>query len=503
MSESISWRFIAVLVFLAAIAFTTPFIVQAVGQEADAMCLPDANPDPCTCGPKFDPEKKTCSGLPTKYKCFCKDTTNTGITSGYCDATFHCKGTAFSSAAGQPGGATGMDQLMQALKGIMDALKGGGGGSPPPSSQPPTGTGSEGCKSSYYQTSDQAKSTTDPCAYYVPGGSTDSSLSSYGNLFPTSGGTDSGSLFNYYNSQPSLQGLSQPTNSNTNNTQTGLSNISTSNGTETSATNQLLRNLNGSSTTFGNFNTPVTSSGGNSADNSNTSTSGASLNESTVNPGTISGLTDIIMMQLLGGARGNIELTPEGATIYAANRDERSNTEISGFYGSNTMGTQPTGIVARLCTNRPWASGTFASIIPPSFFDSLCKWQGYQVGTPTIPPVTTQTSTGGSAQGNTTFIGQSGVATTTALPIPPSPPPQVDIWAVPTTVSLGARTAIFWNSRNVSECLVISPDGNFHETRLSGGAATVPITTATTFTISCSAQGGQHAEAYVIVRLKI
>ena len=203
MSESISWRFIAVLVFLAAIAFTTPFIVQAVGQEADAMCLPDANPDPCTCGPKFDPEKKTCSGLPTKYKCFCKDTTNTGITSGYCDATFHCKGTAFSSAAGQPGGATGMDQLMQALKGIMDALKGGGGGSPPPSSQPPTGTGSEGCKSSYYQTSDQAKSTTDPCAYYVPGGSTDSSLSSYGNLFPTSGGTDSGSLFNYYNSQPS------------------------------------------------------------------------------------------------------------------------------------------------------------------------------------------------------------------------------------------------------------------------------------------------------------
>ena len=497
MSEGISIRFVAVLVFLSTLAFTAPFIVQAVGKDADYMCLPDAAPDPCKCGPKFDPQKKTCSGPMTKYMCFCKDTTNTGITSGYCDNTFHCKGTAFSSAAGQPGGAPGMDQLMQALKGIMDALKGkgggGGGGSPPPSSGT---TGTQGCTSSYYQTSDASKSATDPCAYYVPGGSTDSGLNSYSNVF----GSDPSALFNAYNALPP-SGLTSPGTLGI--TEYSLSGSSTA--TQQSI-KELLDQLNGGTTaenTSGNSNAPATASGGNTSSNSNTS-SNASGNSANLNQTTVSGLTDIILFQLLGGARGNIEFTPEGATIYAATRDEKNNIETSGFYGSNTLGGKPQSLVARLCMTRPWASSTFSSVISPSFFDGLCTWQGYQVGMPAVASSTPSTLPPGPVSVRTN-APRPPVQQPTATSTPPAGaiPPQMDIWAVPAAVSLGARTAIFWNSRGASECLVISPDGNFYETRLSGGAATVPITTATTYTITCVSQDGAEATKSVIVRLRI
>jgi hypothetical protein len=79
----------------------------------------------------------------------------------------------------------------------------------------------------------------------------------------------------------------------------------------------------------------------------------------------------------------------------------------------------------------------------------------------------------------------------------------VDIWAVPAAVPLGARTTIFWNTQGVTNCTETSPDGSFNQNSLSGGAATVPITGATTFSISCDAPDGSHVTGYVVVNLAI
>jgi hypothetical protein len=79
----------------------------------------------------------------------------------------------------------------------------------------------------------------------------------------------------------------------------------------------------------------------------------------------------------------------------------------------------------------------------------------------------------------------------------------VDIWAVPASVPLGTRTTIFWNSKNAQSCVETSPDGSFSHSSLSGGGATVPLSGATTFTISCQAPDGTHATDYVTVNLSI
>ena len=72
---------------------------------------------------------------------------------------------------------------------------------------------------------------------------------------------------------------------------------------------------------------------------------------------------------------------------------------------------------------------------------------------------------------------------------------------MPATVPLGARTTIFWNTENVTNCTETSPDGSFSQTSLSGGAATVPLTEATTFTISCLDSQQNPATDYVTVSI--
>ncbi|MDP2649104.1 MAG: hypothetical protein Q8P19_04390, partial [bacterium] len=62
---------------------------------------------------------------------------------------------------------------------------------------------------------------------------------------------------------------------------------------------------------------------------------------------------------------------------------------------------------------------------------------------------------------------------------------------------------IFWNAQGVTECTETSPDGSFNHTTLSGGAATVPLVRATTFTISCLVPDGSYVSSYVTVNISI
>lgn len=204
---------------------------------------------------------------------------------------------------------------------------------------------------------------------------------------------------------------------------------------------------------------------------------------------------------LPNGARGDINVWGSGATIYAGARDAASNSEIAGFYGSDTFGTQqPATLVGRLCEARPWAGNFLSSIIAPSFFDSLCVWRGYRVGPPpqTTQPQVTVTQTPSQSTTAKPSTTQAPAATTT-----PTVPPKVDVWAVPSQVPLGSRTSVFWNTQGVSSCTVTSPDGSFNQTTPSGGAATVPLTTATTFTISCLAPDGTPVTDYTVVQISI
>jgi len=197
------------------------------------------------------------------------------------------------------------------------------------------------------------------------------------------------------------------------------------------------------------------------------------------------------------GPIGNILLNSNGATIFASTVNSANNSETSGFYGSNTFGGQPQGIAGQLCENRPWASNVLADFIPSSFFDGLCSLAGYQVGQPqtqTQPQVTL-------SQQEATGAQSAPQATTTSATTTSSVPPQAEIWAEPASVPLGARTSIFWNTQGVTACTESSPDGSFSENSLSGAQATVPITGATTFTISCTDPNGNPVTDDVIVEL--
>lgn len=195
-----------------------------------------------------------------------------------------------------------------------------------------------------------------------------------------------------------------------------------------------------------------------------------------------------------GGVNGNIEVTSKGGTIYANSENLQTNTAVAGFYGGDTFGNQqPKSLVARMCISRPWTGSIISKIIPDTFFDGLCKWAGYQVGviTGSQGPVVQYVVRKDTSAGTST-------ATTTQ-----TVPAKVQIWAVPASVPLGARTSIFWTTQGVTSCMITSPDGSFNEHSLSGGASTVPLTGATTYTISCLTPDNKPVTGYTTVNLSI
>jgi hypothetical protein len=352
---------------------------------------------------------------------------------GVCIAAGKCEGVNFTGLNGQQQGVGDAKGMMDAMKGVMDMLKQAMQGKQQQQQpqQPTTGLPTTGCTAYYQVTAPSA----DPCAYYVPPTS-DSLLS--GSTGLDSSGFDA--------LQDALSG-----------------------GGSINVSEQLIGNLD---TTATQTPPPAPAAGFPTTQN----LSGQAVN-------------------LQSGTQGDIVVGEGSATIFARARDTQANTEVAGFYGSDTFGSQPQGVVAGMCQNRPWAGSIVSFVIPPSFFDSLCAWRGYQVGTPAPPPppVIQQTPTPASAAS----------PTPTPTPTASTIPAEVDIWAVPDKVPLGSRTSVFWNSKGVESCTISSPDGSFEEHALSGGAATVPLSGATTFTISCLTSEGKPVTDFVTVNLSI
>jgi hypothetical protein len=198
------------------------------------------------------------------------------------------------------------------------------------------------------------------------------------------------------------------------------------------------------------------------------------------------------------GIHGDLKVDTVGVTAFASNQDQANNFTVAAFYGVDATGGQTPGMIAsQMCMFRPWAGNFLASVAPAAFFDALCKLHGYQVGlpapviiTPAVVPVVQHPAT---TTPPAPPIGYTG----------PNVPPEVKVWAVPSSVALGARTSIFWSTQGVYNCTVTSPDGSFNQKTVSGGASTVPLTADTTFTISCLKPDNTPDTAYTVVKLAL
>ena len=195
------------------------------------------------------------------------------------------------------------------------------------------------------------------------------------------------------------------------------------------------------------------------------------------------------------GLSGDVRVGSAGATIVANLRQGLS--EVAGFFGGSTGGaSQALSAAGKLCSTRPWSGSFIGNVIPSSFFDGLCEWRGYEVGT-VVPKGTSKISSGGTS-GGVQAQQQSGLS---LQPQASNVPPEVDIWAEPASARLGTRTYIFWNTRGVASCTEQGP--SFSQRSLSGGASTVPISGPTTFTIECLTTASSTVKDSVTVQIAI
>ncbi|MDZ4227217.1 MAG: hypothetical protein U1D26_01935 [Patescibacteria group bacterium] len=391
---------------------------------------------------------------------------------------------------------SGLKQLAEQLgKMLGDLLKGN-------SSQDGQQSASQGnCPGGYYQTS---VPTSDPCAQYVAPTSAQIDTSALGT------GTGSSALLN------SLLGNTGPIGSSalidlTTGTGTGSSGQINLAGDTPAGTafkiNSLISSQSGNDNPTSPANTSNTpnavtsgtkaSSGGATSIRNVVTMSDTSTNPNTDTKGDSPDSPDApSAVPPESGVSGDITLGEGGATVTAGTTDADKNTTVAGFYGSDTPGGQSQGLAARWCESRPWAGNFLSVIIPPTFFDNLCTWRGYKVGPEEAPAPTLQQTAPAPAP-------KPPAPPPTATSTAPTVTPRVDIWAVPPTVPLDTRTSIFWNTQGVTECTETSPDGSFNHTTLSGGAATVPLVRATTFTISCLVPDGSYVSGYVTVNIAI
>lgn len=476
----------AVIGLTCALLFTFNYYFASAAEMTGAN--PQCNPWFAQCPCKKCPNSKnkctvSCKNTANCAPGICKAVVPGGTTNGICVAKGKCEGENFTDQKGEQQGVGDAKGMMEAMKGVMDmlkeAMKGGGGGGGGQQGQQQQAQSGQNC-TQYYQVS---VPTTDQCAYYVPPtsnqllGSNLNTDTSQSLLDALSGGTGSG-LESALGGETGSSGKSS-----------GIGDVlSEEDATDDegeseplSVSEQLLGGLLGGKGKEG-----ATSEGG------KVSSTGKEVD--------VSGVSNT-KAKTTSGTHGDIEVTDTGGTIYAGARDAETNTEVAGFYGSSG-GVQPQGLVAQLCQNRPWADSVVAYVIPSSFFDGLCTWRGYQVGKPAPPsdPVSEVASeTAKGTQTQTKTAPETGKKT----PRVPAVPPEVDIWTVPPRVPLGSRTSVFWNAKGVDSCAITSPDGSFNESTLTGGAATVPLTGPTTFTISCLTEEGEPVTDYVIVNLTL
>jgi len=450
--------------FLGVVAL--PGRVHAEGTGANAQCVM-WNPA-CPCGQGIVMIKGQCPGSGNTANCppgICKDMTNGIPTDGICVLAGKCK----AVTSGGKGVDSGLSQLGQLLGKALEALKGGGGGGGGSGSGSGSGGGSgsgrtdsSGCSGVPYQVSTPSS---DPCAQYVP------SISD--NLSGTPNTSTANDLLNALNGG---NGNTIPTGS------TSATNTADGAAQAAAQANSVINMVSNPA------NLNLSSIVG--------STSGAVL-ESFSSFFNIRSLVPGPNPNQATGPQGDVLLTNTGATISASNQDIQNNTAVSGFFGADTFAVvRAEGIGGWLCQKRPWASSFLSKLIPDTFFDGLCAWRGYQVGVPSQAPAPVLTQT--PVQKKTT-IATTTTATTTTMII--TVEPRVQIWAVPAAVRVGSRTSVFWNTQGVSNCIETSPDGSFNQTSLSGGASTVPLTSPTTFSISCIAPNGAPVTGYFTVNI--
>lgn len=442
-TDKISSLVFAALFTTASILFVlivyTPYTANALGTAADIICSASG----CTMTPT--------PGRPLCRTVVCQDQTSGFDTVGFCATPIECKATKTSGAS-----SVGLDQVMKALGDLFGKLM----QPKPPSSPPPTPptlpTDSKGCAGTRFPTSDIAQ-VSNPCADYTPEPIVISPMDS--DACP-----------------PLSQALGLCTDTPSNCPDVPVVVCATGERPVSGGKDEngcVLRDTCEADTVQRTTSTPPATTPANRL---------------------IFSTTTGTFVMPAGGLRGDINARPVGATVVAGSRDTQGNVEVAGFFGASTFGGQSGGLVAAWCKSRPWASNFLSKIITPTFFDNICKSRGYQVGTPPPAPAVTLQQT---------KKPKAPTATTTAATTTPEIPPKVDIWAVPASVPLGGRTSIFWNTQGVTNCTETSPNGGFNQNSLSGGAATQPITAATTFSISCLAPDGSPVTGSVTVNLKI
>lgn len=446
----------ALLAFAAVCAslFITPMIAFAAQAVVNKDCLPEKGM--CQYGTYCDKPKNTIKGVVGKP---CKDIEKaSGITiTGKCVAPGVCR---TQSAPGMDG-KNALDQAMQMLKGLLDKMmqqggQGGGQGSG-------TGQGSQNPSSLYpaCQTNPATGTITSvPCV-----DSTGAVITSPQGTNPLTGfGSSTGSI-----ADTLLNALG-----------------------ETDAATQLQEEAEEQASVSSLLQDTVSQTRTDDSDSVQSTDPNLSSETATGVP-----TTGQDSAQLKPEERGDILTSGTGATIVAGTRSQSDNSEVAGFVGSNTSGfSQPTTIVGKLCESRPWSSGFLSTIIAPSFFDGLCVWRGYHVGSfpenpvAVTPYVLRNPDAAARVQRATTGGADSNVE------------PAVDVWASPPSVSLGTRTSIFWASQGVANCVVAGP--SFSQEGTSGGAATVPISGASVFTVICTDPDGEEvARDSVTVNLAI
>lgn len=446
---------------------TTTYTGTSTSVAANMMCAPVIK----ACGCHMTPCLGGCCASDNMWLCKCENTTNKQVSTGFCSDTHYCQTTVSSGKPVDTDQSKLTQAVTQAIEKIAqeNAALGGGGvvGGEKGGSSSSQASGTSLC-TSVHQVSVPS---TDPCAVYVP---------------PSTLGTGLiRDLFTQTGASRVLSGI----------VPAGFRSSGASNGqTPTKSTDDLL----GSTASLiadpaklvlnvlGNTSVQGTIKGTEVKKTPITKPSLDDLPEAVVPAPTIA--------MVSSGSKS--PLSDTYMTVTEEARPFNSNNAVSGF-SSDASGARRPGFFAWLCQARPWASEPVAPIVPGTFFDGLCASGGYQIGrsSPSMQTLGDVLTQGGSV------VPAGEVTRTSSRVLVRSAAAQ--IWAEPATVPIGSRATIFWKTTGVDTCIVTTADGSFYQTALIGGASTVPLTTATTYFISCATPDGATIGESVTVRMAI
>jgi hypothetical protein len=140
---------------------------------------------------------------------------------------------------------------------------------------------------------------------------------------------------------------------------------------------------------------------------------------------------------------------------------------------------------AKQITESNWISGTTSSIsfdLPPS-----AATANFTLGVEGTPGSTTKTA------GSTQAISTISLCNP---PVAAAVAPTVTLVATPTTVTSGSTSTLSWKTTNATKC---SASGSWSGSQLTAGTYTTPaLTTAPTYTLSCTGAGGTKSSTATV-----